>query len=52
MCATCDNELFNSRQKFEHSSPWPAFTEPIRPDSISKTSDPEMNASRNALKVN
>ncbi|CAJ0915234.1 unnamed protein product [Ranitomeya imitator] len=36
VCAKCGYELFNSRTKFEHSSPWPAFSETIHHDSVSK----------------
>lgn len=46
VCSKCGNELFASTKKFEHSSPWPAFTETIRADSVSKYEE-----SRNALKV-
>ena len=46
VCSECGHELFSSRQKFEHNSPWPAFTETIREDSVSKF--PE---SSTALKV-
>ncbi|EOA98498.1 Methionine-R-sulfoxide reductase B1, partial [Anas platyrhynchos] len=28
--------LFSSRAKYEHSSPWPAFTETIHEDSVAK----------------
>ncbi|XP_076853644.1 methionine-R-sulfoxide reductase B1-A isoform X2 [Brachyhypopomus gauderio] len=36
VCTKCGYELFSSRSKYEHSSPWPAFTEPIHEDSVSK----------------
>ncbi|GAB0196463.1 methionine-R-sulfoxide reductase B1 [Grus japonensis] len=36
VCAKCGHELFSSRAKYEHSSPWPAFTETIQEDSVSK----------------
>ncbi|XP_061089212.1 methionine-R-sulfoxide reductase B1b isoform X2 [Conger conger] len=36
VCASCGHKLFSSRSKFEHSSPWPAFTETIREDSVTK----------------
>ena len=45
-CSQCGNELFYSTKKYEHASPWPAFTETVRPDSVSK-----YNESRSALKV-
>ncbi len=46
VCSKCSNELFYSSQKFEHSSPWPAFTNTVRPDSLSKYEE-----SPGALKV-
>uniref|UniRef100_A0A8C6VS44 Methionine sulfoxide reductase B1 n=2 Tax=Nothobranchius furzeri TaxID=105023 RepID=A0A8C6VS44_NOTFU len=36
VCSKCDHQLFSSRSKYEHSSPWPAFTETIHEDSVSK----------------
>lgn len=36
VCAKCGHELFSSRTKYEHSSPWPAFTETIHENSVSK----------------
>ncbi|MEQ2227780.1 Methionine-R-sulfoxide reductase B1-A [Ilyodon furcidens] len=36
VCSKCDHELFSSRSKYEHSSPWPAFTETIHENSVSK----------------
>ncbi|CAG04466.1 unnamed protein product [Tetraodon nigroviridis] len=36
VCSRCGHPLFCSRSKFPHSSPWPAFTETIREDSVSK----------------
>lgn len=36
MCSKCNHPLFSSRSKFAHSSPWPAFTETIREDSVTK----------------
>ncbi|XP_064317458.1 methionine-R-sulfoxide reductase B1 isoform X2 [Phalacrocorax carbo] len=36
VCAKCGHELFSSHAKYEHSSPWPAFTETIHEDSVSK----------------
>ncbi|KAG8506412.1 Methionine-R-sulfoxide reductase B1 [Galemys pyrenaicus] len=48
VCAKCGYELFSSRSKYAHSSPWPAFTETIHPDSVAKR--PEHNKPE-ALKV-
>ncbi|CAL8305749.1 unnamed protein product [Merluccius merluccius] len=36
VCAKCDHQLFSSRSKFEHSSPWPAFTDTVHEDSVAK----------------
>lgn len=36
VCVSCGYELFSSRTKFEHSSPWPAFSETVHKDSVSK----------------
>lgn len=36
VCSKCGHQLFSSRSKFEHSSPWPAFTETIHENSVSK----------------
>ncbi|GAA6228682.1 methionine-R-sulfoxide reductase B1-A-like [Lates japonicus] len=36
VCSECGHELFSSMSKFEHSSPWPAFSETIHEDSVSK----------------
>ncbi|KAJ7306110.1 hypothetical protein JRQ81_010476 [Phrynocephalus forsythii] len=35
-CSRCGYELFSSKSKYAHSSPWPAFTETIHEDSVSK----------------
>lgn len=48
VCVNCGYELFSSRTKYEHHSPWPAFTETIHADSVSKTPD---IARENALQV-
>uniref|UniRef100_A0AC11DNF8 Methionine sulfoxide reductase B1 n=1 Tax=Ovis aries TaxID=9940 RepID=A0AC11DNF8_SHEEP len=41
VCAKCGYELFSSRSKYAHSSPWPTFTETIHADSVAKR--PEHN---------
>ena len=46
VCSQCGNELFLSIYKFKHSSPWPAFTQTVRTDSVSKYEESPM-----ALKV-
>lgn len=46
VCAKCGYELFSSRSKYEHSSPWPAFTETVHEDSVTRVKEP-----REAYKV-
>ncbi|CAG0914525.1 unnamed protein product [Notodromas monacha] len=46
VCSECSHPLFTSRSKYEHSSPWPAFTETLRADSLKKVLE-----SPGALKV-
>uniref|UniRef100_A0A3Q2ZYX4 Methionine sulfoxide reductase B1b n=1 Tax=Kryptolebias marmoratus TaxID=37003 RepID=A0A3Q2ZYX4_KRYMA len=36
VCSQCHHPLFSSRSKFAHSSPWPAFTDTVREDSVTK----------------
>ena len=38
-CSKCGTELFHSTKKYEHSSPWPAFTETVTKDCLSKRND-------------
>ncbi|CAN8007170.1 unnamed protein product [Ixodes pacificus] len=40
VCSQCGYELFSSRSKFSHTSPWPAFLETVHADSVTKR--PEM----------
>ena len=35
-CKCCGNPLFSSLAKYAHSTPWPAFSKPIKKDSIKK----------------
>ncbi|CAG7837826.1 unnamed protein product [Allacma fusca] len=48
VCSNCGYELFSSKQKYDHHSPWPAFTQTIHKDSVSKKA--EMGSPR-AFKV-
>ena len=51
-CSECNFPLFSSRSKFEHHSPWPSFTEPIYPNSISKQQETGAGyIGRRAIKV-
>lgn len=36
VCARCNHQLFSSETKFEHDSPWPAFTQTVLKDSVAK----------------
>ncbi|MED6252972.1 Methionine-R-sulfoxide reductase B1-A, partial [Ataeniobius toweri] len=36
VCSKCNHPLFSSRSKFPHLTPWPAFTDTIREDSVTK----------------
>ena len=53
VCAKCDHPLFSSVSKYEHQTPWPAFTNPLRNDSLSKKpeTDPQDSSECYALKV-
>lgn len=39
VCVECNNPLFSSRAKYEHHTPWPAFTKTISSSSVSKVSE-------------
>ena len=51
VCSECEYPLFSSRVKYDHQSPWPAFTSPIKVDSLVKKPDPEREDGETALKV-
>lgn len=36
VCSKCGHELFHSKSKYQHSSPWPTFSETISENSLSK----------------
>ena len=36
VCVKCANELFLAESKFKHDSEWPAFSRPIRENSVRK----------------
>ena len=46
VCKECGHDLFRSEAKYEHETPWPAFTKTILPDSVSKREE-----RKGALKV-
>jgi len=39
VCSECGYELFSSKAKYAHATPWPAFTSPIHKDSLAKHSE-------------
>lgn len=36
VCVECGYKLFSSRAKYEHNTPWPAFTHTVYKDSVTK----------------
>ena len=53
VCPKCGHELFSAKAKYQHNTPWPAFTETIRADSVSKEDEtvPQQSSKMKALKV-
>ena len=53
VCPKCGHELFSAKAKYQHHTPWPAFTETIRADSVSKVdeTEPQRSSKAKALKV-
>ena len=53
VCCKCEHPLFSSVAKYEHQTPWPAFSTPLRSDSLSKKPESEAQDSSDcyALKV-
>lgn len=51
VCSQCSYELFSSQSKFEHHSPWPAFTETIHEDSVVKEVEPLDDGDTTCYKV-
>ena len=47
-CSKCTYPLFSSSSKYEHSSPWPAFTKTVEKDSLHKVEEARQ---KGALKV-
>lgn len=39
MCVCCDTPLFDSDEKFQSSSGWPSFTQPIKENAIAYYKD-------------
>ena len=53
VCPKCNHELFSAKAKYKHHTPWPAFTETLRNDSVSKEieTEPQESSKNTALKV-
>jgi peptide-methionine (R)-S-oxide reductase len=52
-CVKCGNDLFHGKSKYSHSTPWPAFSETIREDSVRKEVEtvPQESSRAKAMKV-
>lgn len=48
VCNKCNHELFSAKAKFKHDSPWPAFQETLKEDSIVKEIETLPQSSSNA----
>ena len=53
VCPKCGHELFSAKAKYKHNTPWPAFTETVHDDSVSKQNEtePQQSSKAKALKV-
>ena len=53
VCASCANPLFSAKSKYAHSTPWPAFTEPVSEESITKEveTEPQESCDKPAMKL-
>uniref|UniRef100_T2M3N2 peptide-methionine (R)-S-oxide reductase n=2 Tax=Hydra vulgaris TaxID=6087 RepID=T2M3N2_HYDVU len=45
VCSQCENPLFHGKSKYKHSSPWPAFTQPMHDCSLRKEVETEKQTS-------
>ena len=48
VCSECEYPLFSSEQKYKHHTPWPAFKNPVHPDSLAKKVENEQQESSDA----
>jgi len=39
LCVCCDQELFQSQDKFDSGTGWPSFTQPVNPETVESLSD-------------
>ena len=51
-CSNCDNELFNSKNKFDSGSGWPSFDDPISEENVSLRGDTSNDMSRTEVLCN
>lgn len=45
-CVCCDQELFQSQDKFESGTGWPSFTKPVNPETVENLSDDSYGMTR------
>ena len=52
-CVKCGNDLFHGKSKYTHHTPWPAFSETVREDSVRKEVEtvPQESSQAKAMKV-
>ena len=52
-CVKCGNDLFHGKSKYAHHTPWPAFSETVREDSVRKEIEtiPQQSSKAMAMKV-
>ena len=52
-CVKCGNDLFHGKSKYAHHTPWPAFSETVREDSVRKEIEtvPQESSQAMAMKV-
>ena len=53
VCKKCNHELFSAKAKFKHETPWPAFQDTIRADSLVKEIEtvPQTSSKAKCFKV-
>lgn len=45
-CASCDNELFSSEEKYSSGSGWPSFWQPINEENVREQTDSTLGMKR------
>lgn len=46
LCVCCDQELFQSQDKFDSGSGWPSFTKPVDHEAVERLSDHSLGMTR------